>query len=78
VRLTEVFRQAAESRIVTTAHRINRSPMPDLASVEGGDFYFVDAADPEEAVCKLMAIVRGRIPKRFVSARYATSRCSAR
>ena len=65
VRLTEVFRQAAESRIITIAHRINRGEMPDLAASEGGDFYFVDAADPEDAVKKLVAIVRERIPRRF-------------
>jgi exodeoxyribonuclease V alpha subunit len=39
--------------------------MPDLAPAEGGDFYFVDAADAEEGVRKLLAIVRKRIPKRF-------------
>ena len=39
--------------------------MPDLAPVEGGDFYFVDAADPEEGVRKLVAMVQERIPKRF-------------
>jgi exodeoxyribonuclease V alpha subunit len=65
VRLTEVFRQAAESRIIVNAHRINQGVMPDLASVESGDFFFVDAADPEEGVRKLLAIVRERIPKRF-------------
>jgi exodeoxyribonuclease V alpha subunit len=65
VRLTEIFRQAAESRIVTNAHRINQGQMPDLAPAEGGDFYFVDAADPEEGVRKLLAIVQDRIPKRF-------------
>jgi exodeoxyribonuclease V alpha subunit len=65
VRLTEVFRQAAESRIIVTAHRINQGLMPDLASVESGDFFFIDAADPEEGVRKLLAIVRERIPKRF-------------
>jgi exodeoxyribonuclease V alpha subunit len=65
VRLTEIFRQAAESRIVTNAHRINQGLMPDLAPVEGGDFYFVDAADPEDGVRKLLAIVQERIPKRF-------------
>jgi exodeoxyribonuclease V alpha subunit len=62
VRLTEVFRQAAESRIVTNAHRINQGLMPDLATVDGGDFYFVDA---EDGVRKLPAIVQDRIPKRF-------------
>ena len=65
VRLTEVFRQTAESRIIVNAHRINRGPMPLLDPVEGGDFYFVDAADPAEGVWKLLSIVRERIPKRF-------------
>ena len=65
VRLTEVFRQAAESRIIVNAHRINQGLMPDLTSVESGDFFFVDAADPEEGVRKLLSIVRQRIPKRF-------------
>jgi exodeoxyribonuclease V alpha subunit len=65
VRLTEIFRQAAESRIVTNAHRINQGLMPDLAPAERGDFYFVDAVGPEEGVRKLLAIVQDRIPKRF-------------
>jgi exodeoxyribonuclease V alpha subunit len=65
VRLTEVFRQAAESRIIVNAHRINQGMMPDLAPAESADFYFVDAADPEEGVRKLLAIVRERIPQRF-------------
>src|SRR5262249_2758870 len=43
VRLTEVFRQAAESRIIVNAHRINQGLMPELTPIEGGDFYFVDA-----------------------------------
>ena len=31
ISLTEVFRQAAQSRIITSAHRINRGAMPDLS-----------------------------------------------
>jgi exodeoxyribonuclease V alpha subunit len=65
VRLTEVFRQAAESQIIVNAHRINQGLMPDLAPLERGDFYFIDAADADEAVRKLLAIVQERIPKRF-------------
>src|SRR5438045_4213589 len=71
VRLTEVFRQAAESRIIVNAHRINQGLMPDLTSAEGGDFYFVDAADPEEGVRKLLTIVHDRIPNASGSTRYA-------
>jgi exodeoxyribonuclease V alpha subunit len=65
VRLTEIFRQAAESRIIVNAHRINQGQMPEVTPIESGDFYFVDAADAEEGVRKLLAIVQERIPKRF-------------
>jgi len=65
VRWTEVFRQAAESRIIVNAHRINQGLMPEVTAVEGGDFYFVDAADAEDGVGKVLAIVQQRIPKRF-------------
>src|SRR5215469_14498902 len=64
-RLTEVFRQAAESRIIVNAHRVNQGQMPEVTPIESGDFYFVDAADAEEGVRKLLAIVQERIPKRF-------------
>jgi exodeoxyribonuclease V alpha subunit len=63
--LLPLHRQAAESRIITNAHRINQGQMPGLAPAEGGDFYFVDAAEPEEGVRKLLAIVQERLPKRF-------------
>jgi len=56
VRLTEIFRQAAESRIVINAHRVNQGLMPDFTPVEGGDFYFVDAADAEGGVRKLRGV----------------------
>ena len=66
VRLTEVFRQAARSRIVTTAHGINRSAIPDLSRPEGeSDFYFVPAEDPETAAARIVELVKTRIPKRF-------------
>ena len=66
VRLTEVFRQAAKSRIITSAHRINQGSMPDLSRPEGdSDFYFVEAEDPEVAVPRIVELVKSRIPKRF-------------
>ena len=65
VRLTEVFRQAAQSRIVTNAHRINRGTMPDLARDPEGDFHFVACDGPEDGVAKLLEVVAKRIPARF-------------
>jgi exodeoxyribonuclease V alpha subunit len=66
VRLTEVFRQAAQSRIITTAHQINRGTMPDLGRSDGDtDFYFVAAAEPGQAVEKIIDLVGKHIPRRF-------------
>jgi exodeoxyribonuclease V alpha subunit len=66
VRLTEVFRQAAESRIIVNAHCINQGAIPDLRKPEAAsDFYFVEAADPEAAVPLIIELVKTRIPRRF-------------
>ncbi len=65
IRLTEVFRQAARSRIITNAHRINQGQMPELEAVEGSDFFFVAADEPEEALRKVLSVVRERVPARF-------------
>ncbi|MCS5700454.1 ATP-dependent RecD-like DNA helicase [Cyanobium sp. FGCU-52] len=67
-RLTEVFRQAASSRIITTAHAINGGTIPDLrAPAEGvsSDFYFLPAETPEQAVSLILKVVGERIPARF-------------
>jgi exodeoxyribonuclease V alpha subunit len=66
VRLTEVFRQAAKSRIIVNAHRINQGQMPELdRAEEDRDFYFVPADDPETAVGRIIELVKTRIPRRF-------------
>jgi exodeoxyribonuclease V alpha subunit len=51
--LTEVFRQAADSRIITSAHQINRGTIPDLSKPDSdSDSYFVPADDPEATVLR--------------------------
>ncbi|MCW6512407.1 SF1B family DNA helicase RecD2 [Lichenifustis flavocetrariae] len=66
VRLTEVFRQAATSRVIVNAHRINQGQMPEAAQAGAqSDFHIVDAADPAQALAKVLAVVRDRIPKAF-------------
>src|SRR5262249_56679757 len=56
VRLTEIFRQAAQSLIVTNAHRIHDGQLPVLgAPAPGGaaddrrDFFFLVEDDPARA-----------------------------
>ncbi|KXV49872.1 MULTISPECIES: SF1B family DNA helicase RecD2 [Acetobacteraceae] len=65
VQLTEVFRQAAHSRIITNAHQINEGRMPELNSTKGADFYFVEAVDPEIGLRKLLTVVKNRLPAAF-------------
>ena len=65
VRLTEVFRQAAQSRIITNAHRINQRPDARAGRRPGSDFHLVRCDEPEDGVAKLLEIVAKRIPARF-------------
>ena len=67
VRLTEVFRQAAESEIIVNAHRINQGEVPPLKSTREGlsDFYFIRQEDPERAADMIVDLVRNHIPRRF-------------
>ena len=66
VRLTEVFRQAATSKIITTAHMINEGKTPNLKADKNiSDFYFIKAENPEEAVELIVELAKKRIPRRF-------------
>ncbi len=66
-RLTEIFRQAARSRIITNAHRVNQGIMPVLSRPQTGDsdFYFVETDEPADAVSKIVELVKTRIGRRF-------------
>jgi exodeoxyribonuclease V alpha subunit len=66
VRLTEVFRQAAHSRIITNAHTINRGQMPDVQAKNAeSDFYFIDRAEPDQIAATLVEMVKTRVPSKF-------------
>ncbi|HEX5268952.1 MAG TPA: AAA family ATPase, partial [Gemmataceae bacterium] len=65
VRLTEIFRQAGASWIVRAAHAVNAGEMPESAPPGKGDFYFVEADDPETIIDRIITMVRERIPARF-------------
>ncbi|MDZ7831212.1 MAG: ATP-dependent RecD-like DNA helicase [Desulfobacterales bacterium] len=71
--LTEIFRQAAESRITLNAHRVRNGEFPefpendpfDAAATENGDFFFLAEQDPEaiaNTICRLCTEV---LPKSF-------------
>jgi len=66
IRLTEVFRQAATSRIVRSAHQINRGVFPSLPEKgETSDFYLVAAEEPEAIAQTVVDLVQTRLPRKF-------------
>ncbi len=66
VQLTEIFRQAATSNIITNAHRINHGILPNMQITrEESDFYFVEAEHGDDIINKIITMVKERIPKKF-------------
>ncbi len=65
VRLTEIFRQAQQSRIVTNAHRINRGLFPDIRNRRTGDFFFIEEEDPAEVVEIIRDLCVRRLPAHY-------------
>lgn len=59
--LTEIFRQAAESKIVSNAHRINRGEMPEADNT--GDFFFLQRRTPEKTVETILELCAQRLPQ---------------
>jgi len=64
-RLVEIHRQAAASRIITTAHAVNAGEMPTFDAGPHSDCFFVDGDDDEQARQRVLQVVQQRIPRRF-------------
>jgi exodeoxyribonuclease V alpha subunit len=64
VRLTEVFRQASNSKIILNAHRINEGLMPEVTE-SGSDFFFVERQEPDRIAETVLEFVKKRIPDKF-------------
>ncbi|MDA1362901.1 ATP-dependent RecD-like DNA helicase [Glycomyces luteolus] len=63
VRLTRIFRQAAESGVVANAHKVNQGKLPELDGYP--DFFWFSCDDNEQVADRVVEIVAHRIPKRF-------------
>jgi exodeoxyribonuclease V alpha subunit len=62
VRLTEIFRQAAESAIVRTAHAVNRGQPPEYEN-KGNDFFFLRRHDAQRTAETVVDLVARRLPE---------------
>lgn len=65
--LREVFRQAAQSRIIVAAHTINQGKLPETPNAPEDDFFFIKIPEASEEGIKAMMlkVVTERIPARF-------------
>lgn len=64
VQLTEVFRQAKTSAIVTNAHKIVDGMMPDLM-LKNNDFFFITATQAIAAQQKIVDLCTRRLPNAY-------------
>ena len=64
VRLTEIFRQAAQSAIIRNAHMVNHGEMPDLRRNDN-DFFFMIRRDAQSALDTVVDLCRRRLPERL-------------
>ena len=65
VRLTELFRQAQQSKIIVNAHRINSGLMPFMKSEQTSDFFFIAEEDPIKAQQLILDLVQRRLPAKY-------------
>jgi exodeoxyribonuclease V alpha subunit len=65
VRLTEIFRQAAQSRIIQSAHRINHGDLPHLDNRKDGDFFFISCHEPPDIAGTIVDMVARRLPASY-------------
>jgi len=65
VRLTEIFRQAQQSMIITNAHQINKGIYPQLTGRKNRDFFFIEEEDPEKAAALIQNLICRRLPNHY-------------
>jgi exodeoxyribonuclease V alpha subunit len=66
VRLTEIFRQSASSKITASAHCIKAGQMPPLQeSAKESDFFFIERDEPAGIESAIVTLVKERIPKKL-------------
>ena len=64
VQLTEIFRQAQQSCIITNAHKIVNGENPDLTRTDS-DFFFMQRLDVQSAAETVVELCAQRLPKAY-------------
>ncbi len=64
-RLTQIFRQARGSKIIRSAHSINKGFFPDLEYEEKSDFAFIEEEDQQSILQKICFLVEKGLPEKY-------------
>jgi exodeoxyribonuclease V alpha subunit len=65
IKLDKIFRQAQESKIVTTAYNINKNIIPDLTNNANDDLFFMKQYNEEIVMNTVIDLVTRRLPQRY-------------
>lgn len=65
VRLTKIFRQAQQSRIITNAHKVNGGKFPDISNGKNSDFFFLNREEPEVIAKEIVELVKNKLPNYY-------------
>lgn len=65
VKLEKIFRQAASSKIITTAHAINHGEIPVLKNEKDSDLFFMTDSDDESIADTISDLVLNRLPHKY-------------
>ena len=65
VKLEKIFRQAASSKIITTAHAINHGEIPNLKNEKDSDLFFMTDNDETSILNTITELVKTRLPLKY-------------
>lgn len=65
VQLKTIFRQAAGSKIIVNAHKVNQGEFPDITYHPQSDFAFIAAEEQEEILQIITRLVKDELPRQY-------------
>lgn len=65
VKLDKIFRQAASSKIITTAHDINKGILPKINNTKDSDLFFITRENEEQMLSEIVCLVKNRLPNAY-------------
>ena len=64
-KLTEIYRQAQNSKIIVNAHKINNGIFPDINIDKEADFFFIQEKEPDKIASMIESLVSSRLKKTY-------------